>query len=83
MFLVSWIPIDWSLSIDPKKILHAHSNAHRTPKPVAVTIFMLDTKFNWNVLVSPIFNWNVLATYRLIQKKGPIDWPQKIVPRPL
>jgi len=33
------------LSIDPKKVCHAQSNAHKPPKPVAPTIFMLEKKF--------------------------------------
>jgi len=32
-------------SIDPKKVSHAHFNAHKPPKLVAPTIFMLDTNF--------------------------------------
>jgi len=27
------------------RIFHAHSDAHKQPKPLAPTIFMLDTKF--------------------------------------
>jgi len=33
------------LSIDPKKVSHAHFNAHKPPKPVTPTIFMLDKQF--------------------------------------
>jgi len=33
------------LSVNNKKVCHAHSNAHKPPKPVAPTIFMLDKKF--------------------------------------
>jgi len=33
------------LSIDPKKVCHAYFNAHKPPKPVTPTIFMLDKKF--------------------------------------
>jgi len=39
---------------------HSYSNAHKPPKPVAPTIFMLDTKFYLKCIVN---------TYRLIQKK--------------
>jgi len=31
------------LSINLKKVCHAHFNAHKPPKPVTPTIFMLDT----------------------------------------
>jgi len=30
------------LSIDLKKVCHTHFNAHKLPKPVTPTIFMLD-----------------------------------------
>jgi len=33
------------LSIDPKKVGQAPFNAHKQPKPVTPTIFMLDKKF--------------------------------------
>jgi len=40
----------------------ARFNAHKPPKPMAPTIFMLDRNFNWNVLVSSI----------------PIDWWKEV-----
>jgi len=33
------------LSIDPKKVCHAHFNAHKPPNSVTLTIFMLAKKF--------------------------------------
>jgi len=40
-----------------KNVCHAHSNAHKPPKPLAPTIFMLENNFNWYV-----------NTYRLAPK---------------
>jgi len=47
---------------------HAHSNAHKPPKPVAPTIFMLDKKFKLKCI-------GLVNTYRLIQITTPTLTP--------
>jgi len=48
--------------MDPKKVCYAHFTTHKPPKPVTLTIFMLDKKFYLKCI-------GLVNTYRLIQKK--------------
>jgi len=50
------------LSIDSIKVCHAYFNAHKPPKPVTPTIFMLDKKFYLKCI-------GLVNNYRLIQNK--------------